>query len=133
MVSQFIGADQHAWNVSFIQELFDPEDIQAILSIPLPITPKEDKLIWVLNSKGEFTIKSAYHSTIHQANNPLMSQEHWKKLWKMVASERVRMFLWKLGANVLPTRENMMHRIYLARFLQMSCYQSNLALHLLRI
>ena len=91
MVSQFIRADQHAWNVSFIQELFDPEDIQAILSIPLPITPKEDKLIWVLNSKGEFTIKSAYHSTIHQANNPLMSQEHWKKLWKMVALERVRM------------------------------------------
>lgn len=51
MVSQLILEEQHAWNTASVHELFDPEDVQAILSIPLPIRSNEGKLIWVLYSK----------------------------------------------------------------------------------
>lgn len=49
MVSQLILEGQHAWITALVHELFDPEDVQAILSIPLPIRSNEDKLIWVLS------------------------------------------------------------------------------------
>lgn len=74
MAPQLILEGQHAWNTALVNELFDQEDVQAILLIPLLIRSNEDKLIWVLNSKGAFTIKYAYHSVIQHTSTLPQSQ-----------------------------------------------------------
>ena len=68
------------------------------------------KLIWVLYSKGTFTVNSAYHSVIQHTSTLHQSQTPWKKIWKMNAPERIRMFLWRIGVTVL-AKENMLRRL----------------------
>ena len=63
LVSQPINDEPHYWNASLVNEIFDPESARAILSISLPFRPCPDKLIWVLDPKGRFTVKSAYKAT----------------------------------------------------------------------
>ena len=35
----------------------------------------------------------------------------WSKIWKLRGPERIKMFLWRVAANTLPTRENLMTRM----------------------
>lgn len=105
-VSQLIDSELHCWKFEVIMELFSSTSTQAILSIPIPARQKVDMLIWVLDSKGCFSIKLAYH-----ALNPLPPSIYpqnvcWRKLWNLKAPERIKVFLWRVGVNALPTREN---------------------------
>ena len=52
--SQLFDPTSNSWNSRLILELFDAASVQAIMSIPLPISPKSDKLIWTLDSKGSW-------------------------------------------------------------------------------
>ena len=105
-VSHLIDHDLHCWKASIINNLFNSTSAKAILSISIPSRHTPDKLIWVLDSKGLFSVKSA-----HQVLNPptealSRSTVNWKKLWNLKAPERTKMFLWRLSVNALPTRAN---------------------------
>lgn len=105
-VSHLIDHDLHYWKASIINNLFDSASAKAILSISIPSRHIPDKLIWVLDSKGLFLVKS-----VHQVLNLLTealstSAVNWKKLWNLQAPERTKMFFWRLSVNALPTREN---------------------------
>ena len=109
MAYQLINHERHAWKESMIRELFDPADVPAILSIPLPMRHREDKFIWIPNSKGVFIVRSANHSITNQyLPNPPFAP--WKKIWNLSAPECLKMVLWRIGVNVLPTRENLLKR-----------------------
>ena len=61
MVSALIDHESRKWKVELIRALFLPFETEAILNIPLSFNLPEDKLIWVGNRKGDFTVKSAYY------------------------------------------------------------------------
>ena len=44
-----------------IQTIFLPFEANTILNIPLSYNLPEERIIWVGNKKGEFTVKSAYY------------------------------------------------------------------------
>ena len=44
-----------------IRATFLPFEADSILKIPLSYNLLEDKIIWIGNSCGDFTVKSAYH------------------------------------------------------------------------
>lgn len=111
MVSQLFDLDLHCWKSSIIHELFNPNSAQAILSIPLPYYPKKELLMWALNSKGIFFVKSAYRVLIEQDKSSNPAGVPWKKLWKSRLPERVKMLIWRLGSNALPTKDNLMKRL----------------------
>ena len=110
-VSSLINHDLHCWKPHIINEVFETQSAQAILSIPIPITSRADKLCWILESKGAFTVKSAYKASLTHVPTFSTSPVEWKKIWKLNAPQRIKMFLWRLGSNVLPTRENISHRL----------------------
>jgi len=60
MVFMFIGNSTHHWKESRIHHIFEQSSTQAILSLPLATKQRDNKLIWVADSKGEFLAKSAY-------------------------------------------------------------------------
>ncbi len=91
------------------QQLFDQVSIEGINNIIIPMRPTTDKLIWVKSSKGVFSGKSAY---LANQVTPLISNLSglWPKVWKIKIHERLKMFLWRLGSNALPTRKMMAQR-----------------------
>ena len=61
MVSSLIDPMTKWWNVSTIRASFLPFEAKTILKIPLSHDLPEDKIIWIGNSRGNFTVKSTYH------------------------------------------------------------------------
>ena len=61
MVSSLINPMTKWWNVDLIRTTFLPFEAETILKIPLSRTLLEDKIIWIGNRRGEFSVKSAYH------------------------------------------------------------------------
>ena len=59
-VAQLIDHELHTWKNSLVRDMFSPISTQAILSIPIPYWPKPDKLLWIPDSRGLFSVKSAY-------------------------------------------------------------------------
>lgn len=94
-----------------LQELFEPESAQAILSIPIPLSPKPCELIWVKDSKGVFSVKSTYRVEQEDTSNSLSLSVPWQKIWSLKPHERVKMLLWRIGSNSLPTKESLMLRL----------------------
>lgn len=91
MVSTLINEQTRRWKANVIRSLFLPFEADIILNIPLSYILPEDKLIWVGNSKGEFTMKSTYYIALKMAESvedgecstgdartPL-----WKKMWHL--------------------------------------------------
>jgi len=74
MVSQLVDQTTHNWKTGLINENFEHDSAVAILSIHLPPTPRPDKLMWLLNSKGRLSVKSAFQiaSNLTQLNPNLM-------------------------------------------------------------
>ena len=60
LVSSLIDEDTKWWKVHTIKDLFLPFEASTILKIPLSYNLLEDKLIWVGNKRGYFTVKKAY-------------------------------------------------------------------------
>ncbi|XP_075675255.1 uncharacterized protein LOC142644554 [Castanea sativa] len=90
---------------------FDPTSVQAIIQIQIPLSPRPDKLIWVLDQKGNFSVKSAHRASHDQSPNNAPYDVPWQKLWRLRALERTKMLLWRIGQNAIPTKENIVLRI----------------------
>ena len=87
-----------------------PNDvIQIIQSIPLPITDVADSFCWGYSGSGDFSTKSA---TWKAHDNISREQPMWKYqwIWKLDVMPKIRVFLWQLCYNVLPSRGNLLHR-----------------------
>ena len=110
-VAQLIDFEQHTWRTSLLRNIFNPTSAQAILSIRIPSTPCPDKLMWITDSKGLFSIKSAYNQMISNTPSQASFAVIWSKIWKIRGPERIKMFLWRVATNTLPTRENLMTRM----------------------
>ena len=90
-----------------INEIFASDSALAILTIPIPITLRQDKLIWLPNPKWKYSVKSVHKVAFHNPNSSDHSQPHWKDLWKAKLRERLKMLLWRIGANTIPTKVNL--------------------------
>ena len=65
----------------------------------------EDKVIWKFNSKGHYTVKSAYRYAMESLVN---NEEYrilgdWMRMWKMRIPQKCKVFLWRVLRGVLPT------------------------------
>ena len=61
MLSSLIDTDTKWWKVDLLSAAFLPFEADTIRKISLSHNLPEDKIIWIGNKKGEFTVKSAYH------------------------------------------------------------------------
>ena len=61
MVADLINPNLHIWRIEEIMANCHREEAKAICQIPLSHRDVNDTIIWLHNSKGEFSVKSAYH------------------------------------------------------------------------
>ena len=81
----------------------------TFLVVPIPLTNMEDSFCWGFSSSGDFTTKSA---TWRAHENITHDQESWKFnwIWKLNVMPNIRIFLWQLCHNTLPTRANLLRK-----------------------
>ena len=113
MVSALINPITKWWNVNLVRATFLPFEADTILRIPLTHNMLEDKIIWLGNNQGEFTVKSAYHIAYNlieakkdgecSSGDPYKSL--WKRLWHLNLPAKVKIFAWRACVNGLPTME----------------------------
>ena len=91
VVTTLIDVTTNFWNLTMLSELFDANSIEAILKIMLPASPQEDRLIWVVDPKGKFSVKSAFKLS----QSPIMADPvvDWSTLWKLKIHDRLKMFI----------------------------------------
>lgn len=98
MVSSLINFNTKSWKTDQLIELFDEESIFAIQKITIPIRSRPEKLIWVNDPKGAFTVKSAY-KTNQASTTDISGEKIWTKLWNLKVHDMIKMLLWRIGNN----------------------------------
>lgn len=110
MVSQLVDQTTHSWKTGLINEAFEHDSVVAILSIHLPPTPRPDKFMWLPSSKGRFFVKLAFQIASNLTQLNPQSDVPWKNIWKLKVPERLKMLIWRIGENAIPTKENFLQK-----------------------
>ena len=120
VVSCLINQESRSWNSSMLEHLFTEESVMAIKRIPIPLRPRPDRLVWIADPKGNFSVQSVY-KTCHTPT-VVNSGIQWCKLWKLPLHERLKMLLWRIGSNILLTNKNFALRVGFGDTLCPLCY-----------
>ncbi|XP_019172068.1 PREDICTED: uncharacterized protein LOC109167502 [Ipomoea nil] len=107
-VASLINAVDHSWNATLIGSTFSQVDRDLILSIPLPNSPTNDKIIWMHDEKGKFTVRSCYKHIL--GNMDHLQPPFWTRAWKLNLPPKIKSFLWQLCSSSLPTCDNLRSR-----------------------
>ncbi len=110
LVSSLINQERPSWNMTLLKEYFNEDSITAICRIHLPLQPAPDKLCWIADPKGVFSVKSVYKSN-HSHTWSCNPDPCWKDLWKCKLHERLKTLIWRIGCNALPTNLNLFSRL----------------------
>nr|XP_051221174.1 uncharacterized protein LOC127339353 [Lolium perenne] len=123
LVSHLIDETSSTWREEIIREFFLPIDAAVIMSIPLCTRRQEDFWAWNFDRRGIFSVRSTYRMMIstkinrenYYEGNPGSSNAEadskaWCSLWKVQVPSKVRVFLWRLARQSLPTADLLEHR-----------------------
>ncbi|KAM6566267.1 hypothetical protein CsatA_025395 [Cannabis sativa] len=103
------------WNIALLERHYPPHVIDAILSIPLPLQPSNDELIWELSSSGIYTVKTGYHLSFSSFTPPDIPSSSspspwWKNLWHLKIPPKVKHFAFRATNSTLPTLKSLASR-----------------------
>ena len=69
-----------------------------------PQTMYHDSLVWIGNNKGVFSVKDSYR-VVNKVRLNTEAGIIWKNIWSSCMHERLKMHLWRMLAEVIPTRD----------------------------
>lgn len=98
-----------------LREHFLPSDVELILTLKLPSEPKDDAVFWHFDKCGMYTVKSGYHLAIQLRDSAIAGSsvgvsKGWNLIWTLQVPLKVKIFLWRVLYNVLPTKVNLVIR-----------------------
>jgi hypothetical protein len=111
LIRDLIDPTLSSWKVPAVTSLFDSFSAQAILNtrIAMELAPT---YFWTPSTSGKFSVSSAYSfitgSNTNTSISPIRPQ-FWTSIWKLKINDRLRLFLWKIAWNILPTTERLSH------------------------
>lgn len=108
------------WDFDLLKQTFSQEDADLIAMIPLR-EGMEDFPAWHFDTKGVFSVKSAYRLCVQQieqtearnaqSNNQPQGDTFWHQIWSMPCPNKIKMFVWRLAHNSLAFNMNLRRRI----------------------
>ena len=100
------------WNLPLLRSIFSMEEQQAILSIPLPRFAASDRLIWKLEPKGQYSVKSVYKFLTNIGDGVVGGHisAMWRKLWNVRAPPKCRDLVWRAANNAIPVLQLLQQR-----------------------
>jgi hypothetical protein len=111
LIRDLIDPTLSRWKVPAVTSLFDSFSAQAVLNtrISTEIAPT---FLWTPSTSGKFSVSSAYSFITGSSTNTSISPiwpQFWNSIWKLKLNDRLRLFLWKIAWNILPTTEQLGH------------------------
>jgi ribonuclease HI len=117
-VADLIDSSSATWNEEKLRECFLPMDVDVIKEIPLPSRRHDDFWAWHYERKGVFSVRSAYRMLVDTrerreawldsratSSNEAGIAREWSSLWKTQVPSKIRVFLWRLAKQSLPSNE----------------------------
>lgn len=118
-VAELIDPITGCWDENLVKEIFWHVDANQILAIPLR-DGMDDYYAWFYESKGVFTVKSAYklHRQLLQINGSDYLGEpssetygfKWYDIWNYPCPPNIKNFLWHIAHNSLPVNWSIQQR-----------------------
>jgi len=115
-VQELINPALMTWDLEPLKLNFLPIDWEVIMSIPLSSRRQEDFWAWHYEKSGVFSVRSTYRMLVDNRerrtdwidHNPGRSdlradQKEWTELWNIKVPSKVRVFLWRLARQSMPT------------------------------
>ncbi|XP_012851712.1 PREDICTED: uncharacterized protein LOC105971405 [Erythranthe guttata] len=121
-VSDIIEPESGEWDLKILHEVFWPVDVERILAVPVGSVMAKDRWIWHFSKHGNFTVRSCYHHILSCAMTMVsrrrnesgsysgVQQQNWKYIWQLPIPPKIRMFLWRLKSNIIPTNAELFRR-----------------------
>lgn len=110
IVAELIDPICRCQNETKLNELFDATSISTIKRISIPTTLMKDKLVWILEPKGNYSVKLGE------------AVKGWKDLWKLKIHERLKMQIWRIANGILPTRITVAKKLGFGETLSPFCH-----------
>ena len=118
MVADLINLELNIWKYEDIKAIFHTDEAEAICQIPLSRRNVHDSVFWLHNSRGLFSVKSAYHVArrlLTDANREGTSRKGagkniWTAIWKLWLPNKIKVFAWRACREILPTVVNLTRR-----------------------
>ncbi|KAL5779809.1 hypothetical protein ACOSQ2_010546 [Xanthoceras sorbifolium] len=112
-VASFIDSSSHSWDPCKLDSFFLNIDKELILSIPLSCRNEDDVLIWHFDKHGHYSVKSGYKLAIAEKFKKLSSgsssdQHWWLSLWNLHIPQKIKIFIWKVCKNAIPSLSNLL-------------------------
>jgi hypothetical protein len=101
-VCSLMNQDTGWWDVPLVRTIFNTKEAEIICGLPLNFLCQPGTLIWARTSQGIFTVRNAYGE---QEISGV-----WTTLWSLKVSGALKLILWKVCNNALPTKENLYRR-----------------------
>ncbi|KAK7272789.1 hypothetical protein RIF29_13828 [Crotalaria pallida] len=99
-VKDFANSDG-SWNVSLLKRCLPTNIVDQISLIMPPQNGTSDSVAWNCTNDGKFSVCSAYN--VLTGNLVDDDLQVFKLVWSWTGPERVRVMLWKVAADILPT------------------------------
>jgi ribonuclease HI len=111
-VNDLMLPNTNVWNKEKIASLFPMHIVNSILYIPLLGVNEQDKLLWIDDVHGQYSVKSGYNLLLQSTRKVAGAsyQKNWKKLWKIHAPPKAKHLLWRICKGCLPTRVRLQER-----------------------
>ena len=122
LVSELIEPSTASWKEELIRAVFTEFDAEAIMQIPLCTRRVEDFWSWGEEPRGNFSVGSAYRMLVRtkhdregwldEAETTSTSEgqsKEWKAIWKVAVPSEIKVFLWRLARNSIPSGD-VLHR-----------------------
>lgn len=138
LVSDLLSRETKEWNREKVENLL-PELASHILALRPSKLGAQDSFVWKYHKSGAYTAKSGYislqetkvQSTISLLNLEVEGWSWNKHIWSTNLLPKIKMFLWKVGQNALPTVENLIRRGIVLPASCSRCGEPETTLHLL--
>lgn len=113
---------EQGWNERLIRDICDEQTVKAILNLNWHAPRGEDNLYWCGNTRPIFLLSNCY--LLNCCNNDV-DNGIWKIHWSSKIHEQLKIFAWRVLANVLPTRELLNRRLDLQDTFMFGVWESN--------
>ena len=118
MVSDLMKEGDQEWDIELVKSLFFTPGCGGDPKYLLSNLVTKDRLVWVEDKKGRFTVRSAYklaREIMAEDNNascsdPMKLQSVWRGVWSMNLPNKIKHFAWKACSDILATKDSLFRR-----------------------
>ncbi|XP_074321452.1 uncharacterized protein LOC141657962 [Silene latifolia] len=112
----FVDGEQR-WDEVKISELFLPFEAERIRSIRIGNVGDVDSWVWDHTRDGEYSVKTGYRLLVEDGASEIEQSDFanegwlWKAIWKVPVLPRIKVFMWQLCHEAIPTKVNIARRL----------------------